>query len=281
MADYISIHLEFEGAGNAVDLLSPTLSSSFFKPVSLGGLQSLKGKDYWFLSGYALENFLSFFLDKEPNEPVSIELAVENDSEECQYINFLKEQICKQIPPFERLSPFEKKDPIAKVTFLDQIALDISTLKQCQQWYRRYPKGVLYLYGTINLAVKSTNEFTWKKSFRYLHLPSAGNKSIGTPFLYIRAATDSISPVSTHIMVHSNSHIWLKEGRALGGRVGQQEADENLAGLVSLVKLMIDSDIAQLQYADLGLEGSIFEHERDRISSAFSNIITSNNKRGK
>ena len=69
MGHYVSVKLRFEGQNIATKLLEPVFLSPFFKPVALGGVDEHRGGDNWFLSGYALEDFIARFLEKNAPKP--------------------------------------------------------------------------------------------------------------------------------------------------------------------------------------------------------------------
>src|SRR5262245_10115157 len=146
MGRYLSLDFQFDGTHSLARVLGPLFSNDFFEPVAVGGIDAHEGGDNWFLGGYALEDFLSRFLDKGIPKPLSIELAAQQDGEERGYLLSVAGWLSRLQSPSRQLSTFEKVDPITQVTFLGDTRLGTSVLEELDRWIARFPKGVLYVY---------------------------------------------------------------------------------------------------------------------------------------
>lgn len=277
MGRYISIWIRFEGANLATRVLEPVFASSFFKPVTLGGICGLRDGEHWFLGGYALEDYIELFTRPGSKRKVtSIELAANLEDPEYPYLLNRAEDISKLRCPKLEQSPFETIDFSAGVSFLKQVRLNKVVLEKCHQWLQQFPSQELKLYGTVNVAVREPDNSPWHEAYRILYPEEYRQESgwLGIPFLFIHASTTPISPNETEVMLYGCSEIWLRDSQELNGRVGPQEADENLANLVALTELIAHSQTARLLSVELHTEGKTFYHESERLKSAFADILT-------
>ena len=273
MASYLSLFLQFAGESLAAKKLEPLFASTFFEPIAIGAVEAHEDGDNWFLAGYALEDFVGRFLGRGVPKPASITLAAQHDSAQRDYLHTIAEHLSRASPLSAQCSPFERQDPIAGVTFVAPAHLDLSVLSDLEQWLGRFPKGVLYLYGAVHVAVQKPHELPWQRAFRFLYPPEYGLQAIGAPFLAMRFAASAFLTPVIEVSLRSEALIWLAEAHALNGRVGKREADENLANLAAFVRLLAHTEPAAQRSVELHLEGSIFHRESARVQRALADIL--------
>lgn len=273
MARYLSLFMQFEGESLSTKRLERIFASSFFEPVALGAIDAHTNGDNWFLAGYALEDFLARFLERGVPKPAHIELAATQDDTLRNYLNTMADHLSRLSQPSEKISPFEKEDQIAGVTFLRSAHLDVSVLSEFDQWLARFPKGILYLYGSVKVAVQKPHELPWRRAFRCLYPPEPKLQVIGAPFLTIRMGASPFLTQAIEVSVRSESLIWLSKAHALNGRVGKHEADENLDNLASFTKLLAHTERAAKRSVELHAEGSAFNREVERLKRAFTDVL--------
>ncbi|MFL5801985.1 MAG: hypothetical protein ACJ8CR_09625, partial [Roseiflexaceae bacterium] len=273
MGRYVAVHFHFERPASIMSLLTPAFTSPWFVPVGLGGIagEGYRG-DQWLLAGHALEYFVSFFTSRVPRTPLSIEVASPANSTDQPYLASLKEAIRQRVDLSHQLSPFEVAAPEVGVTFLPSARLDASVAEMAEQWLGRFPKGVIYLYGAIHIAVQPADEYDWSRTFRFLYAPEEQLPAVGAPFLSLGVRASPFTPNEVQVDLHSRSNVWLEAAQALAGRVGQPEADANLAQLAGLARLIAQANARRLLEVDLNVEGGAFHKERARIEAAFADI---------
>lgn len=272
MGSYISLKFNLKNVNLSTSVLKPVFTSSFFTPVGIGGIEAHEKGDNWLIQGYALEDFIIRFLKGGASKPASIEVLAKQNSEEGKYLFNLSDSISHLKVPFRELSPFEIEDPIAGVTSIRPVRLQISHLEELEPWISRFPKCILYIYGYIKVAVKNTSELPWNRAFRFLFPPEYGLRAIGAPLFFIRAGTSPFLPDTVEITIYSESTIWLQSCQALNNQVGQKEADENLAGFASVARLFTQAGGIGGVSAELLTDGP-FNQELSRLKSAFSDIL--------
>jgi hypothetical protein len=291
MGNYLSLHFDFTGIDATRRVIEPLFESSFFEPVAVGGIARRDERPCWFLGGYALEDFVCRFLDKEGDPPRAGEIVLstksitgERDhygdgaaSATRSYLSALAERITLGGISYQDLSPFERKDQTTCVTYLQQVRLDTSVLEETQKWLQANPFGVLYVYGSLRVAVKRKDMLPWQRAFRFYYPSHISKDDAPTPLLLFRVRR---LPHSSHIVsanLYTQSVIWLPgQTTDLNGMVGQQEADQNLAELVRLAQA-IDRSAGLRPSARLDFEGKTYNKELSRLALAFSSLLRSNN----
>jgi hypothetical protein len=274
MGRYLSISCQFDHVQAPARLVEPAFSNPFFGPVAIGGLDAHEAGDNWFLAGYALEDFISRFLERGTSKPVSIALARTAEKSQAEYLSTTSNWLSHQKLPGRELSPFESRDPSVGVTFIRQVTMDAEVLDELDRWIARFPSGVFYLYGTAQLAVQNPCEIPWNHAFRFLYPRNAGLQGIGAPFLFIRVGASPFSQSATEVTLFSESTVWLQEDRAFNGRVRRQDAAKNLAGLASLARCVAHNPEATAPVSvNLRADGGPFQRELDWLQLAFADIL--------
>src|SRR4051794_27685957 len=77
MGSYMALHFSFEDEANLINVVGSLFSNSFFEPVAICGFdiyktKRAKGRGRWFLSGYALEDFVARWLSSNRPQPVGL-----------------------------------------------------------------------------------------------------------------------------------------------------------------------------------------------------------------
>jgi hypothetical protein len=279
MGRYLSLRMEIADPRPLPELLGPAFASSFFQPIALGGIASQAAGTSWLLGGYALEDFVGRFTERSHRPAAAVQLVESGDAGERTYLRSIAKQLSspgvpsKDIPP-DALSPFETADPTLGVTYMEPVALGPSALSAAKDWVAKFPRGVLYLYGTLDVA-NADSAPPLRRAFRSLSESEAQQRMPGAPLLLIRAAEPAGSPGLSEITLFSDSPVWLREGKALGGRVGGPEADQNLARLAGLAEALGWGEGTTKPGGELYLEGSPFTREAPRLERALSSVLAS------
>jgi hypothetical protein len=291
MAKYLSLHFDFTGIDATRRVVEPLFESSFFEPVAVGGIAQRDSRPSWFLAGYALEDFASRFLDKEGDSSLARVITLGRDSKTISgshkeeesssalqsYLSTVAERLTVGQISYKDLGPFEKRDQISCVTYLQDVRLEPSVLEETQDWLQANPFGVLYVYGSLRIAVKRKDLLPWQRAFRFYYPSHISKDDAPTPLLLFRVRK---LPHSSHIVsanLYTQSVIWLSDQTTdLNGMVGQQEADQNLAELVGLAQA-IDRSAGLRPSTRLDFEGEIYNKGLNRLALAFSSLLRSNN----
>jgi hypothetical protein len=270
MGRYISVGYHFEREVSLARLLAPIFASLFFTPIAAGGFQVAQQGDRWFLGGYALEDFVSLFIRRGTQKALSIERASTKNDTEQHYLTSITDIIVRSKDISTRLSPFETNLPDIGVTSIRSVSLDATILDNLDQWLESFPRGEIYLYGAVRLAVQSGDKLDWARVFRYFF--SYGGNLVCAPFLFLRVAISPFEANQFDLMLHTTSHVWLESAKALDGRIGQQEANINLEQLAEFAQIIAQSEIDSLKSTELDIGEGMFYQERERIQTAFSNL---------
>lgn len=306
MGDYMSLHFKFSGRHNPAEVAASLFPGTFFVPIAVGGiaLRDSKFRHNWFLAGHAVEDFVSRFLSRQDpslvgsvkiydrsGERAELEMkqapAAENNADsdrrmrvaQGDYLQSVAERISRgDILPTE-LSPYERNDPLACVTYLKNARLDARVLDALAQWFEEYPSGVCYIYGSLDVAVREKEYLPWTRAFRWYYPPHYNASNPPTPIIIFHVrrspfATDCISAT-----LYTQSYVWLQNPGSQGFNrlVGKQEADENLARLASLAQ-EVASSTKIIPDVDLDLEGRTFHHTSKRLRLAFRAVLTNGNE---
>lgn len=271
MGRYINIRMQVEGTDMPISSLFPLFTNTFFKPVALGGIDVHEEGDNWFLAGYAMESFISPFLERGIQKPASIELSAQPGSEEHQYLLAIADTLTGSRVLPSNISPFEMED--TNVTFLPSVELGVSVLEKFSQWKQKFPTGAMYLYGTVDVVTSSLLELPWDRTFRFKSFLDSRSGTLFTPFLFVRVGKLPFSPDATEILIYSESTIWLHNDTSLAQLIGKKEGDVNLARLVSLTKLIMSAQVSPILSKELNIDGGVFQREQGRIVQAFSDVL--------
>jgi hypothetical protein len=281
MGRYLSLRMEIADPRPLAELLNPAFASSFFQPIALGGIDSQNAGTSWLLGGYAVEDFVGRFTERSDRPAAAVQLVEGGDAGERTYLRSIAERLSprggSQVLPLGVLSPFERADPRLGVTYIGSEALDPSVLAPTKDWAARFPRGVLYLYGTVDLA-NADSATQLRRAFRSLSESETQQPTPGAPLLWIRAAAPAGSPGLSEISLFSDSSVWLREGKALGGRVGGPEADQNLARLAGLAEALGRGGGKTQSKGELYLEGRLFNREAPRLERALSPVLASSGR---
>ena len=278
MGRYVAVDFQFENITSVAELLAPLFSSPFFTPIAMGGIEGHQQGDHWLIAGFALEYFVSFFRSRGARQAISIDVASTPNSIEQQYLASIANAITQQVDLSYQLSPFEIEAPETGVTFISAANLGTAALDSIDQWLGQYPRGVIYLYGTVQIAVQSLHGIDWSQAFRFLYTPDDQVPVLGAPFLFLRVGASPFTANKTEVGLYSASTIWLESSQALDGRVGQREADTNLVQLAALARLIAQNGASRPLDVELNVEGSLFHKERERIESAFAGVLQSSDQ---
>lgn len=272
MGNYLSLNLRFNNVLPTVTLIEAIFDNSFFSPIAVGGIEAHNHGDHWFLSGYALEDFVSRFIERGTPKPASIHLAASPTASEKRYLTMIAGELSQRNSLSQQLSPFETEDSVTGITFTDLVALDLSVLQDLGQWISLFPNGVLYIYGSIQLSIQDSRKFPWHRAFRLLFSREEGLRSSRAPLMLVRVGKSVFTPDTIEVSLFSESDIWLEQTQALGGRVGQQEAAVNLRRFATLAQLIAQAGDRNFIGAKLQIDGQSFQREYERIETAFAGI---------
>lgn len=255
MGNFLSLRIEIPSTATLQPprLLAPCFSDSFFTPVALGGLDARKGGDDWYLAGYALEDFISNFIERGIPKPASIHRLVSAENE--AYIRSIADALTQKTSLAGRMSPFEAAE--SDVTFVRDVRLEATVLEDADLWTAQHPKVAIYLYGTVDLAHQD-------RAFRFRFPDEV--VFFGAPFLWIRLGLSPFTPNMTEMLIYSQSSVWLQSDQ---GTLADTNLDNLAAFVFALVSAQPSSSIT------LRLDGSVFENERVRIERALADIINS------
>jgi hypothetical protein len=220
MGSYLALHMSFQSSSPQAGMIEPLFSNDLFQPVAIGAIAGRESGDNWFLAGYALEEFVSIFSTRA-TPPATIEIAASHGDEEYDYLSALADHLRSLNMTPWTLSPFETVDATTGVTYLGQRRLTVSVLTTLADWLTRYPKGAVYLFGSLKIAAQKSHELPWRHAFRFLYPKERQTITIGAPFLDINVRKYVSEANITGISVRSESGIWLRERNALNGYVGR------------------------------------------------------------
>jgi hypothetical protein len=255
MGNFLSLRTEIAqtSALQLSHMLHPCFLSPFFTPIALGGVEARPGGDHWYLAGYALEDFVSTFIERGIPQPASIHrsLSIDNDA----YLQSITDAVNRQTTLARQQSPFETLH--GEATFVADVELDSTILDDADTWFAQHPQAAAYLYGTVDLAHQN-------RAFRFRFPDDV--TFFGAPFLWIRLGLSPFTPNTAEMMIYSQSTIWLHADQGV-------LADANLDNLADFV---VDLVRAQPSTSTtLRLDGSVYFNERPRIERAFARVLQS------
>jgi hypothetical protein len=256
MTRYISIQFRLSNAEFPA-ALPALLSHPHFHPVSLGGIEGHAAGDDWFLSGYAMEDFVRRFVPSAPSKPASVELASAKSEVNAGYLALIAEGLKYGQSP-QSISPYEQIDEAADRTFIVDYGIGEAEAEACRRWYAAHPDGIVYLYGTVNLVAppQSASETPWRCAFR------DGAEPVGQPLVLIRLARAPLFRSQLEMTLMTWSTVWLED-------------EGNLDRLVSLVEAFAGSQEGHIASSSLNVEGSSFMAHEGRLRAAFSSVVES------
>jgi hypothetical protein len=269
MAGYISLRIH-GGADGLTGRLAQLFDAEAFSPAAVGGLAPGQAGHRWFLAGLGLEDFVGRLLERRPRVPADVRLREGAGKREREYLEALRDRLDRLDSPISELSPFERADDRLRATALHGGSLDASVLDEADVWREGSAGAVVYLYGSVALAARGLER--QPPLFRYLFPADEPQRSIGAPFLFMRAE-GSVSGSPAVIDVYTSATVWLREGGGLNGHVGPEEADQNLDTLVGLARCLAAAD--DTESAHLRVEGAAFARERPRLEERFAPMVDS------
>jgi hypothetical protein len=261
MGRFLSFNIRLSTTDNPVSVLA-LRSHPHFNPVSLGGIEGHEGGDHWFLSGYALEDFVRRFPPRVSSRP-AVDLATGSDAANAPYLQRVAETLkSKQMLP--ELSPLERVNEAAKMTFLDECGIGEEEIEKCTRWLLRHPNAVLYLYGTVSLTMppRSNQAVPWRRAFREV---VESPRVIGPPFVVIRVGRVPLSESQRELTVITWSTVWL-------------DNHGDLSRLVSLAEAVVSSEEGHIVSSSLTVEGGPFVTREMELRAAFSSAVGSGRK---
>jgi hypothetical protein len=267
----VSIPLVSEGTLD--DVLARACGGSFFQPVAVGAIEGHRGHgDHWFLAGYALEHFLAIFLKRSVQRPASISMYTPQDAELDAYQHRCADAVRRPSPGDRQLSPFERVDEQVGVTVLEPKHLTEEIFGALTSWTARFPKATIYVYGAIRLSLQKPARSAWTRAFQEVGSAEESQSSWEVPFLILRLyAADPF--VGRRLMISTQSHVWLREVHALGGRVTPEDADANLQELASFARTVSQGKQSREHAAELSMDGRFYTREEARIRAAFQDLF--------
>ena len=278
MPGSLVIEYSFAGERRGPVLLETVFSHPFFTPVAAGGMAGQRKRHHWLFAGRALEDFglTSFWRAAETG---SVHYVEPESWAERDYLLHIAQWARKRRFPDDLLSPFEVAHHEVGATFLKEpFALRATVLDEYARWSASYKRWNFELYGAVKLAVRDRGRLPWDRALRHIEPSHAksGGFSYGPPFLNIYELGESSEVQEgqphTSLTIYSGSFVWLAQAKDLGGLVGPDEADENLAGLVSLARSLAEDSGERLDSILVRFDGSIFRDEQDRLRRAFAGL---------
>jgi len=266
VAGYVSLTLR---SSDALAGLAPLFAADTFTAVAAGGIAPTPNGRRWFLAGVGLEDFVGRFLERSAEAPADVRLRAAAGDEERGYLESIRDRLARSDSPIAELSPFEQVDERLRATVIDG-ALDASVLDEIEAWHQDAAGAVVYVYGSIALATADGGGP--RPLFRYLFPPGTAQRSIGAPFLLVRAEGGASGSAAV-IDAYSSATVWLRDGGALNGLVGDDEADRNLETLAGLAESLAGHP--DTQSAQARVDGTIFVGERERLEQRLAPIVGS------
>jgi hypothetical protein len=268
MGGYLSLTLQLDASVD-LGLLAPLLELEFFAPATLVGVEAHQGGDHWFLAGRALEHPVGLFLARGAPPAASVTVAASEDPPTAGYLEMIAGLLARGETRPPPRSPFETVDRRLGITRLDHARLPAASLGELGRWQARFPNAVCYCYGSVALRCHGDPV---PGAFRFLTPAAGGAEASIMPFLMLRLAPAAGAPEESDLAVTARSSVWLREGGALGGCVGPDEADHHLAGLAALAETLARA-APPGRTAELHLEGGGFQREADRLRAALAGLL--------
>jgi hypothetical protein len=272
MGSYLSLSIPLANESSLGEALVPVFGGSFFQPVAVGGIEGHSSGDHWFLAGYALEEFLEYWLTGGIPPPASIALSTSQDAELNVYQQQCADALKRTVPLGRLRSPFEQVDPRTGVTVLEPKHLSEEVLVPLTRWTARFHQAAVYVYGAIALAIQKPVESTWARAFQEVISAEEGEQPWPLPFLILQFhAADPF--IGRRLVIRTQAHVWLRQAQALGGRVTPEDADANLCALASFARLLAHGRRSEHRAAELSLDGRFYTREESRIRAAFRELL--------
>jgi hypothetical protein len=272
MGSYIAFRFFVDTPGAHAHVLEPLFKHEHVAPSALAGLS---GADDFFLGGCALEHFLTEYVNERTGRELRrVELAPIGEGEEPRYLRELVERARRrEVTPWT-LSPFERVDEQAGVTWLDAPPLGRETLPRFEAWRAQRPETLVEIDLSFAIATRDPERRPWKRAFQEQWRDEYLRKKISTghPLLFVTVQNSPFNAGQTWVSMHSESQIWLRNAHALNGLVGVAEADENLARLSAVFHALLASTGAPVLDPQIHVSGSPFRAEAERFESAFRAI---------
>jgi hypothetical protein len=263
MGRYLSISLNFEARQSFSSLLAPIFSSDFFRPVSVGGFDGAN----WLLVGYDLSRFVSRFLRSKPRSK-SVEICSKPEDSEYSYLKSLRDNIIHAQTNFSEFSPFETHDLEASITRVFS-SYESTKLDAINSWISRFPKAIIDVYGSLELALNKESGIYLSRAYRPLY----GGKPAQLPFLQIWVRKEPpVGGSRVTLTLYSSSVIWLTSAHTWNSRITEGGVNWNLNRMVDLCRQIVDTNRLNFQSTTISLEGNIFLQEESRIHTAFNDL---------
>ncbi|MBW0001706.1 MAG: hypothetical protein JO015_21630 [Verrucomicrobia bacterium] len=255
MGSYFSFNLRLLPAEFPTTAFLGLRSLPHFDPASLGAVEGHEQGDHWFLSGYALEDFVRRFIEQSPAKPASIELVPAGNRANAAYLESIANALHGGVS--WDLSPFEQISESDRITFLDDVAIGETEIQKCLEWSQSYSAAVAYLYGAITLSTSTQARpaLPWKRAFREL----IGSKEIGPPFVLLRAGRAPLATSQMEVAVFSSSTVWFD--------------NDNLSRLAAIVEAVITPLQGRIKRSWLTLEGGVFREREGELTTALLSLM--------
>ncbi len=272
MGRYLAVNIRLDSQDFPAGMVAALEKDPYFRLATIGGIEGHASGDHWFLSGYALEDFVLRFAARAPAKPASVEKIVARDGSNEKYLASVDEAL-RSRTSCSLLSPFEELNAAAQVTVLADCTLGEAEIHGAQRWFMDHVDAVLYFYGAFSLEAKPDRreQACWERAFR-----TAGTEpdQIGPPFVLIRAAKNPITDGHIDVSLSSWSTVWLKGADRLNGAVGSREAEENLRRLASLLDAVLQAEDRRVVSSDLRLEGKLFLAQEQYLRGSIREIAS-------
>ena len=260
----------FDEPRREVDILRGAFNCTTFTPKGLGAVgwkkMGKREQAFGFLSGWGLEWFESSRLR---GRPLTTFPAGEGNE---AYLKEFVAKIHNGTHSCKDLSPCEEIDEEYRTTFLKSPDLGTAPVDACAEWVKEYTTTPVNLYGTFHFSVRDPGMRDWRTAFEMLYdyPPDIEFLPVAFPFISLSATTFSDESEGTYVHLLSASFAWLRDGNALGGHVGPNEADENLRRLADLAASLVNNGNVGVRRATLNVDGALFYAEAIRIRKALS-----------
>ena len=255
MANYMSISADLRTSEDMIAIIEALLSDSKIGIASICSFSQSKNADKWFLSGYAVETILDKYSKFMRMKPPEITI-VPDSNRNAEYLDQTKQTISER-RKHSQFSPFETRRD--EYTFIDQ-SLQTFNSSDIRTWINERNVARVFVYPFVTNIGTST-QFPFRHRFmdwRY------------EPVIEVCLTKH---PKMGHVFsFYSASRVWLKK---VFPPVFDSllSADDNLRMLNQLaehVLLPINSN-----ELTIGLSGSVFHNESERIEKCFQKFIVS------
>jgi len=258
VARHLSVNIRVAYTAFPEWLCTALIKSNYFQLATIGGIDGHETGDHWFLSGYALEDFVDRFLARAHSPPVSTEVASGFNGNNDSYLREIATRVSQQRAG-ELLSPFETASVNLGLTFLNDHRLGSEEITHCRTWFAAHSNAILYFYGAIDLSGVSPKPAgsPGTSAFRELNLKGEP----GEPFLLVRAGRAPLANDSFDVTLRAQSTLWLEDHlrhvlplTAFAGDVVQATADRRTT-------------------VSLEMEGRPFLRQEEQLRLLFANIL--------